>query len=311
MVQSKRLKAATKHMAKRRGPKVQQIQQQQQQQQLQQQQLPVNDTPSNAKGDNMALGLYFALLIASAVTLGVGVYFTSSGIVNAVNSVDWLTAVAMTVILILTFLVARSLLWLAFFGPVMLGSRMGAWKTTETMCRRAIKLPKTLSRGSSWSAVALVQSLVGRGQFKEAMEVAEQEWARSGEDPKQFQNLGPLCVAVGIASQVENDHKESLKWNERAITCLTQSYEDLLKPKTGVVAKAMSPQSKEWLGQVRTQLAVAHFNTATIYFQKQDLRRARENFKQSVDHATQAPDFPQKDDIVKMSREQISRLKHA
>jgi hypothetical protein len=299
------MKAATKHMAKRRGPKVPQTQQQQQ--------LPVNDTPSNAKGDNMALGLYFALLIASAATLGVGVYFTSNGFVNAVNStpIDWLTAVAMTVILTLTFLVARSLLWLAFFGPVMLGSKMGAWKTTETMCRRAIKLPKTLSRGSSWSAVALVQSLVGRGQFKEAMEVAEQEWARSGQDPKQFQNLGPLCVAVGIASQVENDHKESLKWNERAITCLTQSYEDLLKPKTGVVAKAMSPQSKEWLGQVRTQLAVAHFNTATIYFQKQDLRRARENFKQSVDHATQAPDFPQKDDIMKMSREQINRLKHA
>lgn len=255
------MKAATKHMAKRKGPKVQKTQE-----------LPVNDTPSNAKGDNMALGLFFALLIASAGTLGAGVYFSFSGFMAAIDStpINYGSAITMTVLLTVCLLVARSLFWLSFFGPVMLASRIGAWKTCESMCVKAIKLPKTLSRGSSWAAVALVQSLVGRGEFRKAIDIAEQEWERSGQDPKQAQNLGPLCVAVGIASQVENDHKESLKWNERAITCLTQSYEDLLKPKTGLFAKAISPQSNEWLGQVRTQLAVAHFNTASIYFQKQD-----------------------------------------
>lgn len=296
------MKAATKNMAKRKGPKVQKIQE-----------IPVNDTPSNAKGDNMALGLFCALLIASATTLGGGAYFTTTRFMAAINStpIDYGSAITMTLLLTVVFLVARSLFWLSFFGPVMLASRIGAWKTCETMCTRAIKLPKTLSRGSSWAAVALVQSLVGRGQYKEAINIAEQEWTRSGEDPKQVQNLGPLCVAVGIATQIENDTKESLKWNERAINCLTRSYEDLLKPKGGVFSKAMSTQSAEWLGQVRTQLAVAHFNTASIYFQKQDYRRAKENFKQSVDFANQAPDFPQKADIVKMSRDQLGRLKHA
>ncbi len=296
------MKAATRHMAKRKGPKVQKIQE-----------LPVNDTPSNAKGDNMALGLFCALLIASATTLGGGVYFTSNRFVAAINAapIDWGTAITMTLLLTVVFLVARSLFWLAFFGPVMLASRIGAWKTCESMCVRAIKLPKTLSRGSSWAAVALVQSLVGRGQYKEAIDIAEQEWTRSGDDPKQVQNLGPLCVAVGIATQIENDQKESLKWNERAIDCLTRSYEELLKPKAGAFAKAMSAQSTEWLGQVRTQLAVAHFNIASIYFQRQDHRRAKENFKKSVDFANQAPDFPQKADIVKMSRDQLGRLKHA
>jgi tetratricopeptide (TPR) repeat protein len=296
------MKAATKHMVKRKVTKV-----------PKQQELPVNDTPSNAKGDNMAMGLFFALMIASATTLGGGVYISSSRFVNAItsNPIDWGTAITMTLLLTVTYLVARSLLWLAFFGPVMLASRIGAWSTCEKMCRQAIKLPKTLSRGSSWAAVALVQSLVGRGKFRDAINLAEEEWARSGEDPKQVQNLGPLCVAVGIAAQVENNMKESLQWNERAISCLTQSYEDLQKPKSGVFAKAMGTQSVEWIGQVRTQLAVAYFNTATIYFQKQDHRRAKENFKKSVDFANQAPDFPQKSDILKMSRDQLARLKHA
>lgn len=289
-------------MAKRKGPKTPKAPE-----------VPVNTAPSNVKGDNMSLGLFFALIIASAVTLGAGVYFSSTRFVAAINAtpVDWTTIVGMTLLLTAALLVARSLFWLAFFGPVMLASRMGAWQTCETMCRRAIKLPATLSRGSSWASVALVQSLVTRGQFAEAITVAEDEWTRSGGDKRQVQNLGPLCVTVGIASQVEADMKESLKWNERGVECLTTVLEDLNKPKQGFMSKVMAPQSQEWLGQVRTQLAVAHFNIASIYMQKQDHRRAKENFKKSVDFANQAPEFPQKGDIMRVSREQLGRLKHA
>jgi hypothetical protein len=261
------MKAATKHMAKRKITKA-----------PKQQAMPVNDTPSNAKGDNMALGLFFALMIASATTLLSGVYISSSRFVQAINStpIDYGTAFTMTLLLTVTFIVARSLFWLAFFGPVMLASKIGAWNTCESLSRRAIRLPKSLSRGSSWAAVALVQSLVGRGRFREAIDLAGEEWARSGEDAKQVQNLGPLCVAVGIAAQVENDMKESLQWNERAISCLTQSYDDLQKPKSGVFAKAMGTQSVEWLGQVTTQLAVAFFKKSTKYFKNQDHRRAKQ-----------------------------------
>lgn len=312
-------KARTRHMAKRgKGYK---IQQQQQQQVVQQRapEIPVNDAPSNAKGDNMALGLFFALLIASAATLGLGVYFSSTKFVAAINAspVDWVTVVWMTLLLTATFFVARSLFWLSFFGPVMLSARIGAWSTCEAMCRRAIKLPNHLSRGSSWASVALVQSLVTRGQYREAINTAETEWEKSGKDPRQMQNLGPLCVTVGIASQVEPEVKdsqraaESLKWNERGVECLTQVLEGLDKPKKGLFQKAMGPQTIEWRGQVRTQLAVAHFNIASTYMQKQDHRRAKENFKKSIDYANVAPEFPQKADILRVAKEQMSRLKHA
>lgn len=295
--------------------------QQQQQQVVQQRapELPVNDAPSNSKGDNMSLGLFFALLIASAATLGLGVYFSATKFMAAVNATptDWTTVIGMTILLTGALLVARALFWLAFFGPVMLASRMGAWSTAEAMCRRAIKLPDTLSRGSSWASVALVQSLVTRGKYREAIDAAEKEWDKSNKDPRQLQNLGPLCVTVGIASQVEPDVKdsqrsaESLKWNERGVECLNQVLEQMDKPKKGLFQKAMAPQSAEWKGQVRTQLAVAHFNIASTYMQKQDLRRARENFKKALDFANIAPEFPQKADIVKVAKEQIARLKHA
>ncbi|MBX3073008.1 hypothetical protein KF728_13485 [Candidatus Obscuribacterales bacterium] len=311
-------KARTRHMAKR-GKDYRFQQQQQQVVQQRAPELPVNDAPSNSKGDNMSLGLFFALLILSAITLGLGVYFSASKFMTAVNAspTDWSTVIGMTILLTATLLVARALFWLAFFGPVMLASRMGAWSTAEAMCRRAIKLPDTLSRGSSWASVALVQSLVTRGQYREAIDAAEKEWDKSNKDSRQLQNLGPLCVTVGIASQVEPDVKdsqrsaESLKWNERGVECLNQVLEQMEKPKKGLFSKAMAPQSAEWKGQVRTQLAVAHFNIASTYMQKQDMRRARENFKKSLDFANQAPEFPQRADIIKVAKEQIARLKHA
>lgn len=297
-----KVKASTRHMAKRKSPKVPKTAD-----------LPVNEAPSNVKGDNMAMGLFFAINLAAAASLVGGAYYSSTGFMRAINAspMDWITMVIMTLILTATFFVVRSLFWLSFFATVMLSSKFGAWNTCEKICRQAIKLPPTLSRGSSWAAVALVQNLVGRGKFRDAVNVAEEEWTRSGQDSRQVQNLGPLCVAAGIASQVEDDSKESLKWNERGVECLNKSYEDLTQPKKGMMAKALAPQSTEWLGQVRTQLAVAHFNIATIYIQKMDYRRAKENFKKSVDHASQAPDFPQKADILKVGREQLGRLKHA
>lgn len=275
-------------------------------------QIPVNTEESNARGDRMSLALFIALLVISLLTFAGGVYWSTTNFVNALNRtpMDWNTMILMTLALSASVMVARSLLWLSYFGTVMLSARMGAWKTCEATCKRAIKLPKSLSRGSAWASVALVQSLVGRGKYDEALAAANEEWQRSSADAREAQNLGPLCVTAGMASQVKEDMKESLSWNERAIDCLNKAMEELSKPKKGIIGKAMAPQSAEWTGQFRTQLAVAHFNIAGIYFNKQDFRRAKENFKKAVDHATQAPDFHQKSDIIKHGRDQLGRLKH-
>ncbi len=278
-------------------------------------QVPVNTADSNAKADRLCTCLFYALIVASISLFGGGVYFATTNFIASLNRVptDWNGILLMTLCLAASVLLSRALFWLSFFGTTMLAARSGAWKTGEATCLRAMKLPRSLSRGTTWASLALIQSLVSRGKYTEALKEADEEWARSGEDVREVHNLGPLCVTAGMASQLAEDGlKDSLKWNERGIECLNKAVEDLAKPKKGFFAKtiAAAPQSTELLGQLRQQLAVAHFNVASIYFSKNDYRRAKEQFKKAVDNAGQAPDFPQKSDIIKHARDQLGRLKH-
>ncbi len=200
---------------------------------------------------------------------------------------------------------------MSVFGPVLLGSRMGAWQSLETFCRKGMPLSRIQPGGSSLLSTALVQSLVNRGQYEAALSAADAEWAKSGNDDRQAQNLGTMCFAAGVAKQAQSDLKQAQVWNERAIGVLNKSLEQLQKPPKGFMAKLQATQSDQILGQLKIQMAAAYFNNATIYFNNQDFRRARENFKLAVDNAVKAPEFPQKADIIKFGNEQISRLKHS
>jgi hypothetical protein len=277
--------------------------------------MPVNTAESNAKGDMYATAMTYGLIAASVAVLIGGSYYAITGFQSSLVStpINWPNIVWMTLVLVATLLLARSLFWLSMFGAVMLATRMGAWKSLETTCKRVMKLPPTLSRGTSWASLALLQSLVTRGQYKEALEVADTEWTRSGENPKEAQNMGPLCVTAGIASQVENDTKAAMEWNNRAIAALNKSMEQLQKPNKGLLEKLAATQAKtgDWEGQLKTQLMMAHFQNANILFSKMDQRRAKENYKKVVEYSNNSPDFPQKSDIIKVSREQLSRLKHS
>ena len=274
--------------------------------------LPINEAESNKLGDRICTGLSLGLIAAAVAMLVGGLYWGGSNFVQAVTAKppEIASAIIMAGLCVVSVFAARSLFWMSFFGSIMLASRMNAWKTVESVGRRALKLHKYIPNGSGWASMALVQSLVGRGQFDEAIAVADDEWERSHEDEKQLQNLGPLCAAVGIAHQVKGDLKQTMTWNERAISALTASLEQLAKPQKGLLASATASQSAEWSGQVKSQLAVAHFNNATIHFNGMNYRAAKANFKKALDFANQSPDFPQKSDIVNVCKEQMSRLKH-
>jgi tetratricopeptide (TPR) repeat protein len=217
----------------------------------------------------------------------------------------------MFITLTFSVLAARAVLWMSVFGPVILGSRMGSWQSLETFCRKGMALSAIQPGGSALLSTALVQSLVNRGQYEAALSAAESEWARSGSDDRQAQNLGTMCFAAGVAKQAQSDLKQAQLWNERAISVLNKSMEQLQKPPKGLMAKLQASQSGQVIGQLKIQMAAAYFNNATIYFNNQDFRRARENFKMAVDNAVKAPDFPQKAEIIKFGNEQIQRLKHS
>lgn len=279
------------------------------------QQFPVNNAPSNKQYDNLGLALFITALTLSLCSLVGGSYYCISQFVQAIQSqpIQWMTCILMTGFLVVALYTARTLVWLGFFGTVMMCSRMGAWKRAEETATLGIRLGKFMPNGTGWAAMALSQSLLQRGLFKESLVVAEDEWQRNGDNPKQAINMGPLCACAGMANQVEGNIKQTLVWNERALSSLNYMYQEYSDPakEKGLMRKITKSQSAEWLGQIKMQLAATHFNNATIHMGANDHRRAKESFKKAVEFAVQAPDFPQKAEILKMSKEQLGRLKHS
>jgi len=284
-----------------------------QQNKVQNTEIPVNSAPSNATGDKLAVLLFVAVMLLAVGTLVGGGFWTGNDFVTTVRHtpIDWAHAAVMLFLFAFCILATRALAWLSLFGSVILGTRMNAWKSVEAFCHKGMPFSRLFPGGSSWLSTALVQSLVSRGQYKDALAAADFEWNRSGADDKHAQNLGTLCFAAGVANQAQRDVKQALLWNERAIGVLNKSLEQLEKPAKGLMAKAAAVQTQQVLGQFKIQLAAAYFNNATIHFNNQDFRRARENYKHAVENAMKAPDFPQKSDIVKFGNEQLARLKHA
>ena len=275
--------------------------------------IPVDTTPSNAKGDQLSMALLIGLLVLATAILGFGLFWSIQEFHAGFNQhpLDWGKCAVAFVALVLSILAARSIASISFFGSVALASRMGAWKTVEAIGLKSGQLRKLIPGGTTWLTTAYLQTLVSRGRYKEAIAASQSEWERSSEDPKQIQYLGTVCYTAGIATQADGDLKQSQLWNERAVEILNKCIEQLGKPPKGMLAKLTAPQSEQATGQLRTQLSAAYFNLATHYFNGQDYRRAKENYKLALDNAKKAPDFPQKNEMIKFGTDQMARLKHS
>ncbi|MFN8553500.1 MAG: tetratricopeptide repeat protein [Candidatus Obscuribacterales bacterium] len=275
--------------------------------------MPVNTAESNSRGDQLSTALLFGLLVVSVVVLSGGLYWGITNFHSAFSAkpIDWLQCVVSAIVIVASFLVARSIAWMSMFGSIALASRMGAWKMVETIGSKGPWLRKVLPGGSPWLTTALVQSQVNRGQYEAALAASQSEWDFYVNDEKQKTNLGTIAFTAGLAQQGLGNIKESQMWNERAIEILNKSLDQLSKPQKGLVARFAAPQSEQALGQLRMQLAAAYFNNATVYFNANDYRRAKENYKQAIENAKKSPDFPQRNEMVKFGQEQLARLKHS
>jgi len=275
--------------------------------------IPINTKESNAKGDQLALAACISLIIGAVAVLGLGGYWSISGLIRATDPhhLNWASIFGSIVIAIMSFLIARALVNLSFFGAATIAVRMGAWKSLEIVTRQALKLQKILPNSSAWASMILAQSFLSRGEYKQALAIAEDEWKRFGEDKRQNQNMGPLCAAAGMASQADGDYKTTLVWNDRAIAKINAVLEELNSPKKTLFARALALQSGEVTAQLRIPLAAACFNNACIYFNSMDYRRAKENYRKTIENAVKAPDFPNKAEIIKTSNDQLARLKSA
>jgi tetratricopeptide (TPR) repeat protein len=274
--------------------------------------LKLDEAPSNATSDRNAQLIHVAAWILTASLVGGGLYWGVM-LVNAGfnhGQIQWGPAVGGAAAIGISIFLARSLAWMCYFAAIMYAFKTQGYDSLERLCRSALKNWKVFPGGAATAALMLVQNLVSRGKFDEAIAIGEQQWEMHGQNPKFNESLAPMYTALGMAYQVKGEPKESIKWTDRGLEALQRSLDELVNKKNWQ-AKIAGPQGIEWAKQLRMQLAVASFNNASNYFNQMNYRQAKQLFKQSLDYCNQSADFPEKGEIMRVSREQLSRLKHS
>lgn len=274
--------------------------------------LAINTTESNPAGDLQVRVLSAGLVSGSILLFGAGAFWAGQRLSTALthSPVDWLSAILMIATVAIMLFVLRSLVWMSFFGAIMLAARLKAWKSQESLCRLALRMWRIIPAAASTASLVLAQNLLGQDKSEEAIKIAEEHWQRSGSAGKPDQNLALLCSTVGLAYQMRGEARESIAWNERAIGSFKGVMEQVSNPK-GLMAKFAASQSSQWIGPLRMHQAVAHLHNANAYFSTMNYRQAKENYKRAVDCANQAPDSAEKKEVLHVAREQMARLKHA
>jgi len=272
--------------------------------------LPVNRADSNAQGDKQAMVIFYGLLAMAAVLVVTALSFIIQNLIQAASRspYDWMSVIGFSLLFAISLLIGRGLIWLSFFGAIMYAMRVKAWQTQENLCRTVMKYHRLIPGGASTSGLMLVQSLIGRGEAEEAIKVGDEQWNRLSTKGKEDQNLAPMCSMLGLAHQLRGDFKESIVWSDRAVHLFQKLLEQVKNPKG--MTKLAVMQSPNLAANMQMQLAVAYFNSATSHFNTMNYRAAKENYKKANEHATQAPDSVEKTEILKVSREQMARLKH-
>jgi tetratricopeptide (TPR) repeat protein len=273
---------------------------------------PVTVVESNETVDKQVMLMHYGILaiavLLSAGLLGWGGYEMYLGLHS--KPIGWMNEAWGVTAVVSIFFIVRGLFWLSIISPIMVGAKGKGWKSQEDLCRKALKFSKLTPGGGLTVAFMLVQSLISRGQFDEAIAIGEEQGKIYENDPKMAEGLGPVCGAVGLAYQVKGDPRQSITWSEKAIDAYGKAIEKYTATKKSWMTKITEAQGGDIAGSIRAQMTVSYFNNASSYFNMQNFRMAKQNFHKALETANQAPEFPDKAEIVKACKEQMSRLKH-
>ena len=274
---------------------------------------PINEAESNPDADRQALWLHYGLVaVATSAVIGLLVW-GGMEIYTGVHTkpINWSDEAWGVSALASVYFVARGLFWFSIISPVMIAAKGKGWKSQEELCRKALKFSKFIPGGGLTVAFMLVQSLIGRGKFDEAVGLGEEQVKMYEGDPKMSEGLAPVLGALGLAHQIRGDARQSITWSEKALEAYAKALEKYTSTKKSWFTKLSEAQGGDIAGSIRSQMTVSYFNVASSYFNMQNFRMAKVNFQRAMDTANQAPEFPDKAEIVKACRDQMSRLKHS
>lgn len=274
--------------------------------------LGIDTTQTNPRADSQVKLLFVGLLSLTVILAVLGIFWTVSHLVLSVahKPTDYIGVVAMTAGTTLILLFARNFVWMSFFAAIMFASKTKAWNSQEYLCRLAIRLRKIIPAGYSTASLILAQNLLGKSKSDDVIEIAQKQWEQVGSKAKNDQNTALLCATAALAQQLKGNTRESISWNNRAIAAFKGILEQIANPK-GIMSKILASQSRHWVGTIHMHLAVVLTQNANCHFNLMNHHQAKESYKQAVENANRAPDSPEKREILRLSREQLGRLKHA
>jgi tetratricopeptide (TPR) repeat protein len=267
-------------------------------------------TESNAAVDKKARLLCVVLGIGFSSLLLLGLLLSGQQLYISITKGDALGIFFGAAGAIVTILLGRALLWLTFLLPIIYASKNNAWEAEESISRRALKLRRLVPTAGSTAAVMLIQNYIKRGEFEQALTFGETQWEENQNDKKYVQALAPVFSGVALSCQTKGNWKDSIIWNDRAIAAF-EAIQQEMGSRKGFMAKLASQQDAQVSGSVKTQLALSTFSNGNCNFNLRNFRAAKEHYRKAVDLAMRAPEGPEKNEIIRVAKEQLSRLKHA
>jgi hypothetical protein len=212
--------------------------------------------------------------------------------------------------LVATVFITRSMLWLSIIAPAMHAAKNKGWQSLEELCKQGLAMSRLFPGNALTLSLMLVQSLLTRGELDQAIALGTEQDKLYGNNDKSLDLMGPLYTSLGMAEQAKGNVKQAIPWNDKAIAAFQKTLERNATEKKNWLRKLAESQGGDITGNLKTQLTVAYFNNATSHFNSMNYRAAKSNFQKAIETAAQSPDFPEKADIVKASREAMTRLKH-
>jgi tetratricopeptide (TPR) repeat protein len=264
-------------------------------------------TDKQAKVSHYSILAGIVLLDAAAVAWGGHEIYTGA----TVHPHSTLSIVLGALTLVAAVFITRSMLWLSIIAPAMFAAKNKGWQSLEQLCRQGLAMSQLFPGNALTLSLMLVQSLLTRGELDQAIEIGTEQDKLHGNNEKSIDMMGPLYTSLGMAEQAKGNVRQAIPWNEKAIAAFQKTLERNATEKKNWLRKLAESQGGDVTGNLKTQLTVAHFNNATSYFNMQNYRAAKSNFQKAIETAAQSPEFPEKADIVRASREAMSRLKHS
>jgi len=199
----------------------------------------------------------------------------------------------------------RAIVWGSFILSTAVASRTQSFTAQQKLCQWARKFRHLLPGGASWATQTIIQRLITKEDYKEAIALGSAEYEQLSKKNAKDQSLANLCACIGFAYQMQGEQHRSIEWNEKSV----QSYEQLFAAleKGGGMSKFAGQTVVDNLNLQYAQVLVG---LGTAYLNVQNRMKAKEHLKNALQQARKAPDSPQRRDIIRSCEEILSKLKH-